>query len=168
MRPAALVGSIFVSAWVILALMNNTRSGKRSLESLRELVVSIAREQIGAPDWQRFCGGVTESQPTSRVAWCGIFSLWVLKQAGLASDLTWEWGKGFAYKLPMTNDPQPGDIAYLDQPYQHHAIVERVEGDQVVTVDGNQAGDTVAERVRPRSEFTAFFSIDPLLDNVQV
>ena len=75
-------------------------------------------------------------------AWCGIFALWALHQAG-ASVGTWHMGSGIASVsgLQPTRDPKPGDVGYVDQPYQHHFIVQSVEGDTVSSIDGNSGGN---------------------------
>lgn len=62
----------------------------------------------------------------------------------------------------MTADPKPGDMAYIDQPNQHGAVVRRTVGDTVWTIDGN-SDNVVRERMRSRRRFTAFYSIDCLL-----
>ncbi len=93
--------------------------------------------------------------------------LWCIHQAGLGLELRWEFGPphfGFLYRLPITHDPKPGDVAYLAEPFQHHAIVTEVEGDTVHTIDGNQgAAEPIKARSTPRSHWTAFYSIEPLL-----
>lgn len=61
-----------------------------------------------------------------------------------------------------TEHPQPGDVAYIDKPFQHHCLVESVDGNTITTIDGNSMG-TVQRRVRPREKFTAFFSIGELV-----
>jgi hypothetical protein len=123
----------------------------------REQVVRIARSFVGAgPDL--FC------EPNMRgSAWCGQFALYVLRAAGL-TDWAWEVGRGFAWRLPRTANPEPGDIAYIDQPYQHHAIVVRADTREIWTIDGNSDGGKVASKSRPRSDFSAFYSIAPLVD----
>lgn len=133
-------------------------------EGMRACVVSTAMSELGTDRWQKYCDGETAVMPSKRVAWCGIFALWVLHQCGLGKDFMWQYGKGFAYRLPRTTDPKPGDIAYIDQPLQHHAIVKSVNGNMVYTIDGNQAGDKVAERVRLKKDITAFYSIQPLIE----
>ena len=53
-------------------------------------------------------------------------------------------------------------MAYINEPYQHHAVVKSVDGNQVTTIDGNSPGSVVAERTRPKGGI-AFFSIGPLI-----
>lgn len=133
------------------------------LDARRTRVVRTALAELGANSWEKYTDGITAAHPGRRVAWCGIFALWVLHQCALARDWQWVYGKGFLSRLPRTRSPKPGDMVYFDQPFQHHAILVSLNGGMVHTVDGNQAGDCVAERTRPIEEVSAFFSIDPLL-----
>lgn len=103
-------------------------------------------------------------------AWCGAFALWALHQAGLGLDLRWRFESttdkrsGFLYALAKTKAPKPGDIAYLDQPWQHHAIVSAVDGDTVHTIDGNQGPlSPVKAHEAPLKHWTGFYSIGALL-----
>lgn len=132
---------------------------------IRSCIVAKAKAEVGQGTWSKYFVPGTAAHPGSRVSWCGVFALWALHQCGVGTHLQWIYGKGFLYKLPRTKSPLPADMAYLDKPYQHHAIVDRVEGDLVYTIDGNQEGDVVAERVRKKSEFSAFYSIEPLLES---
>jgi hypothetical protein len=130
----------------------------------RSRIIRIATGEVGAPDYEKYWLDVLPGQsggfPND---WCGAFALWALHQAGVGTDVEWEIGRGFAYRLPMTNTPKPGDIAYFDQPYQHHSLVMDLTGDTLTTVDGNQAHDTVKIVKRDPRNVSAFFSIEPLL-----
>jgi hypothetical protein len=98
-----------------------------------------------------------------RLAWCGIFALWAIKQGVDCPDVKWALGSGFAARwLTQTSNPAPGDIAYLASPYQHHAVVTAVDDDQITTVNGNQPGIKTA--TAPRHHWTCYYSIEPLLD----
>jgi hypothetical protein len=135
-------------------------------KSIRERIVDAAKSELGVQDpqryWQEVIPGAAGDTFTGQ--WCGGFSLWVLHQAGVGQDVPWEIGKGFLYLLPRTSDPQPGDIAYMDQPYQHHAVVVESDGTSITTVDGNQPGSMVKLRTRPVSAWTAFYSVQPWID----
>ncbi len=122
----------------------------------RARILRVARGELGHRDWEKYLQGVAAA-PEATVSWCGIFSLWVLHKAGVGTHVPWEYGKGFLYRTEQTSNPQAGDIAYIDVPFQHHAIVEAVEGDTVHTIDGNADGQ-VMRRTRPRSAFTAFYN----------
>ena len=96
--------------------------------------------------------------------WCGAFALWCIHAAELGPDLHWEIGKGFLFCLPLTKAPEPGDVAYLAEPLQHHAIVVEVDGDTVHTINGNQGPEhPIKEASSPLSHWTAFDPIPPLL-----
>lgn len=136
------------------------------INSERLRVLEIAQGEIGKQDPTKYWEEVlplSDRGKGFRGAWCGGFALWCLKQAGLAPNLDWAIGRGFCYRLRATNAPKPGDVAYIDQPYQHHALVVEVMGDRVHTIDGNQLGSTVKATDRPRSKITAFYSIESLL-----
>jgi hypothetical protein len=158
-KPLALWALGFLPLILIAAKRDETGENK-----VRELVVEKALSHVGESGFEQYLPG-TAATPSTRVHWCGIFALHILQEAGLALDWRWIYGKGFAFKLPMTRKPQAGDVAYIDKPYQHHAIVERVEGDRVHTIDGNQDGDIVSKRVRPLKDFSAFYSIGPLISS---
>ena len=133
---------------------------------MRERIVAAAQGELGSQDpskyWDEVIPGLAGE--TFVGAWCGGFALWALHQAGIAQDVDWEIGKGFLFRLPRTSDPQPGDIAYFDQPYQHHAVVVSSDGVTLTSVDGNQQGSTVKMRERPVTDATAFFSVQPWID----
>jgi hypothetical protein len=134
--------------------------------SVRKRIVLIAENELGQQDPQKYWSEVIPGAAGTTFTgdWCGGFSLWVLHQAGIARDVPWEIGKGYLFRLPTTRDPQPGDIAYMDQPYQHHAVVVSSDGANVTTVDGNQPGSMVKLRTRPLSAWTAFYSVQPWID----
>ncbi len=97
-------------------------------------------------------------------SWCGILALWVQRTAGNGggnwpgpwSGPSYGDSKHKFYKNPKSEPPRPGDIAYrVDK--SHHGTVVRVDGDTVVTVDGNIGGKSVvAMRVKPMSYWAGF------------
>lgn len=147
----------------------------------RQTIVEIAAGQIGNPDtdviWRDVLA-TKDYQPKITKAWCGAFALRCLHQAGVALAIKWKWGLGFleVNRLPKVKHPEPGDIAYYDQPFQHHAIVERVDGDTLHTIDGNQGpgldrltgklGTTVRRVQRPLTK-GIYYSIAGLLPKTE-
>jgi len=131
----------------------------------RERVIEIARGQLGHVGSEKYWLGVNGHHPGSKFHWCGVFALWCLRQVRL-TDAEWITGRGFVgpLGLPQTLSPQPGDIGYIHTPYQHHCVIEHADASTVRSIDGNSVGDSVLSRERPRSAFTAFYSIQPLLD----
>jgi hypothetical protein len=93
-------------------------------------------------------------------SWCGIFTVWAHKKAG--KDIgEWQMGKGVSAFNTLTNtdDPQPGDIGYIHEKNQHHALVKEVVGDTVHTIDGNSGTNSeVIENSKPRSEYDLFMT----------
>ena len=140
-------------------------------EERRAQVVSIAASQVGLqnPDnyWKVVCPPLCGNAHT--ISWCGGFALACLHQAGL-TDKMWTIGHGFLLTPPAfgtTKDPKPGDIAYFNQPFQHHAIVAEIVDGKLITIDGNQGApeERVARRERVLATCGAtFYSIAPLVE----
>lgn len=134
--------------------------------SIRAAIVEAARGELGPGDvreYWRSCG----VPPPYPQHWCGAFALWALHQAGVALDQMWDVGVGFVApcRLRQTRQPLPGDIAYTDVPWQHHAIVESLAADgMLTTIDGNQPD--VRIRTRPRPPAIVFYAVQPLVDRV--
>lgn len=138
----------------------------------RQAVVDAAVGELG-PDrhdkrvkyWESALGREVTYESIASLAWCGGFALWALHQAELGRDVLWRIGAGFLlqspHPLPRVKVPEPGDIGYLDQPFQHHFVVEVVDGTLVHSIDGNQPD--VRRKTRSLSPNLAFFSIEPLL-----
>lgn len=132
-------------------------------ELLRRKVVQAAAGEIGSGDPRAYWedSGFTYNTDLKKRAWCGVFALWALHQAGLALGVRWRVGAGFLSLLPRTKAPRPGDIAYDDQPWQHHSVVESLEQGVLTTIDGNQPD--VRRKTRKLPEDLVFFSIDPFV-----
>lgn len=150
---------------VLTAVLNSNKTP-------REKIVEIAETQLGVQDPNKYWADVQPKLIDSTKAWCGGFALWAIHQAGIAKNIMWQIGKGFTAinGLPITKNPKPGDIAYIDQPFQHHAIVKSfnpVTG-ELITVDGNQAGNTVKIVPRNIKNVTAIYSIEPFLNTANV
>lgn len=93
-------------------------------------------------------------------SWCGIFSVWAHKKAGKNIG-EWQMGKGVSAfgTLTQTDSPQPGDIGYIHKPNQHHAVVKEVQGDKILTIDGNSGMNSeVKENTKARSEYSGFLT----------
>ena len=131
--------------------------------SKRSLVVDLATREIGKSDPTKYWREVLQSGPPFPPHWCGAFALWALREASL-TDWYWQIGKGFLYRLPRTRTPEPGDIGYQDQPFQHHFLLTEVDTHTLTSVDGNQGTPGVQLRHRAvGSPKLAFYSIAPLL-----
>jgi hypothetical protein len=129
----------------------------------RARVVAIATAELGEQDPNKYYKDIAPmylgTKPNEK-AWCGVFVLWCLGQAGL---VPWKWvdGKGFLYRLSIVDLPEPGDIAYFDR-MQHHALVTKAEGGKIYTIDGNSMKapkEGVTENHHTISEGVRYFSI---------
>jgi hypothetical protein len=128
----------------------------------RAQILQIARAELGAQDPAKYWADVCPAFVGTSKAWCGGFVLWVLHRAELAKDHMWRPSVGFVLpaRLPRTLNPEPGDIAYFHEPLRHYAIVVSSTVDELVTIDGNQPGETVRERRHPRDVNCTVFSIE--------
>ncbi|AXY73793.1 DUF4157 domain-containing protein [Paraflavitalea soli] len=123
---------------------------------------------------RKIISGMKPNQPDPTVrenrdampSWCGIFVFWALNKAGLPMP-KWVLGKAPvnpAAAYPKGYAPRPGDIAYRNK-LSHFAMVEKTEGTDVYTVNGNTAGENnlggqIQVKKHALKDWTAFF--DPL------
>jgi hypothetical protein len=135
-------------------------------------VVRLALQEIGNPGHMRIMeyhrNAIGRAVGDRELEWCGLFCLAMLHDAGIAEKVLWHIGGGFCeeQRLAKVKLPEPGDIAYYDKPYRHHALVHSVDTDAGTfsSIDGNQAADTVVLRTRiPLTKPTCFYSIAALL-----
>ncbi len=106
--------------------------------------------------------------------WCGAFTLFSLKESGLAPDAYWLDGVGYCFPqgLKIVTAPQPGDIAWF-QRNSHYALVHSVyhESGTFVSIDGNQgltlSSPSIKIRRRPIKSAYYFFSIAKFLEQAQ-
>lgn len=117
--------------------------------SKRQDVLNRAASKIGSPDPDEFWKEVLATfKPGGQrgLAWCGAFALWALRPV---TTRMWRLGLGFLSvppALPQIENPEPADVAYFDRPFQHHALVEKIEGEILHTIDGNQGPPSTVKR----------------------
>lgn len=147
-----------------------------SIQGKRMAIVTTALNEVGNSEPKKYYLGVVKGIVSGHLDWCGIFGLWVYHQNGILTDVTWHFGDdtnhdghpefGFLMvppkALPMTNTPEPGDIAYFNRK-QHHAVVEAVQINEISLINGNGLGGKVTRSTTHRQAVTAFFSIAPYL-----
>lgn len=135
----------------------------------RAAVVDLAVAELGKSDasvyWKEALPVGTK--PPYPKHWCAAFALAMLQRAGLtdkrAKLMPGGW-YSFVYFLKPDATPEPGDVGYLDEPFQHHFIVESVGSKTYSSIDGNQGTPGVQRRHRAlKTTGVAFFSITPLL-----
>lgn len=134
---------------------------------LRDAIARVARAEVGTQDARKYWAVVLPGSPERDYprSWCGAFAMWCINE-GAGLQLTWaSSGRGFIFTpADITHDPQPGDVAYFAQPFQHHAVVEQISGLTLFTIDGNQAGGKVAARTR-RTKDAVYYSIERFLSH---
>jgi hypothetical protein len=173
-RPPSLAGS------------SGARSGSGGIVSMlaRDAVVLVANRELALVESGAFIPARVKDYWASALHqapnlphpphWCGALALFCLHEAELARALVWRFQtatdkrSGFLYalaRIKADEELRPGDMGYQDQPYQHHFIVETVDGDTVQTIDGNQGGERpIQRRTRKRSDRAlAWSSIKRLL-----
>ena len=138
-------------------------------DSYREAIVQAAAGELGSldhhvADYWESCGLTAPFPPQ----WCGAFALSRLHAAGCGLAVKWVIGQGFLLVAPhalrVVTVPRPGDVSYKPHPFQHHAIVERVEGNVVHTIDGNQGPPLYIKRAQhPIGVGHVYFDISPLI-----
>lgn len=161
-----LLGTAAVSAVAAAVWLSDRKGAGMSDDAIRKRVVDIAKSQIGKPLSPEYLAQAAPAFVGQKPEWCGIFALWVLKQAGLGAGITWVVAKGFLFHLKRTSSPQPGDIAYYTK-FQHQAVVAGVRGDEVDLINGNGAGGVVSVSTKRLDEAAAYYSIQPWLDAVK-
>ena len=71
--------------------------------------------------------------------------------------------KNGLYGLPLKFGHQgilPGDIVLIRGDLNHHAVVERVVGDKIYTIDGNMDCQMVVRKERPMSEVSGYYQVE--------
>ncbi len=168
---ATAVVKVVVGLAGVAAILLVTSSRKRTMSIFgkRMSIVETALSEVGSSDASKY--GAAPG-----VDWCGIFDLWVYHRNGILTDVEWAYAEdvsgdgkvdfGFLMvppkALPMTNSPEPGDIAYFNR-NQHHAMVSEVRDDEVDLINGNGSGGKVTLSTVKRRDVTAFFSVAPYL-----
>ncbi len=147
-------------------------------QELRQCVANLASSQEGVDDPSVYWREVLPPSwagPYPR-HWCGANALWVLRKA-LGCPWRWEvkgcYGathSGFLHHLRPTESPDIGDICYMAEPYQHHAVLTAIglEADgtpYTITQDGNQGitPGICLEQYRRNPKWSAIYSIEPLI-----
>lgn len=142
-------------------------SASPDADDYRTRFLEAVRGELGVTDPSVYYDSALGYQPTTPVSWCGLFVLAMLHRVGLAQGIMWQLGKGFLFRLPTTKSPVPGDLIYLHED-QHHGIFECKNPDGTIsTLNGNSTGGAVARVNRDPKTIAAYYSITPLIEEVQ-
>lgn len=132
---------------------------------MRERIIELARAclgQGGPEPWASEAG--FKIGPSDKPSWCGLFVRAIWRRAGLTLP-DWRMGEGnvhYLRKLGPGERAKMGDLGYIEL-HGHQCIVVEDDGRVVRSIDGNSMGARVVERLRPRSDYAAFYSIGGLL-----
>lgn len=137
--------------------------------TLRQKVVQLAENELGARDPRMYWYLATGAQPSAAVlklAWCGAFMNAMMILAGVTKR-HWIFGKGIIFSqkpyLGITTKPQPGDVIYVDKPYQHYAIVTSTDTDGTIRAIGGNTPTVARQSFNPSK--VQVYSIEQWLDN---
>jgi hypothetical protein len=120
---------------------------RQPLGPTREEFCRIVQQEIGSPGHLRimeyhrsaFGPGVHFGDGDREKAWCGLFCLWGLHEVRhraerllaqrrrLLRGAAPGTSSGRTCRVPRERLPEPGDVAYYDLPYRHHAVVISVD-----------------------------------------
>jgi hypothetical protein len=131
-------------------------------------ILAIARSQLGTAESPNGSNPYGRAYGMDRVAWCMQFCWWVFREAG-ASNLihpktayTPTAAQWFRERGRLDRNPRVGDLVFFNWPdsvnrIQHVGIVEAVERDAIITIEGNTSttnqsdGGRVMRRRRARN-----------------
>lgn len=101
----------------------------------------------------------TPGKRVSGLHWCGIFSCFILKQAGLTAQ--WHLGQGIkpVPKIWGYKGVQPGDIGIIAH-QAHHFVITEVGADKVTSVNGNSDWQSILVKSWPLRDIVAYHKVD--------
>ena len=99
------------------------------------------------------------------LSWCGIFAIYVLRDAGLSKLIWKKEGKGFGNQLNKSVDSnyQPGDVLVTktDDLAGHYSIfLARDPQGKVWTVNGNSNGQSILVKPLIASKVVFYYNVD--------
>lgn len=116
-----------------------------------EQVLAVARREIGYREGANNANKYGAAYGMNNVAWCMEFIWWIFREAGAGSLIhpktaytptaaDWHRSRG-----QWSTSPRVGDLVFFNWPdsvnrIQHVGIVEAVEANAVVTIEGNTSG----------------------------
>jgi hypothetical protein len=92
-------------------------------------------------------------------SWCGIWAVHVMRKAG-HEDISWGIGK-MKGRSPVYGNKgvQAGDLAFWKGGLNHHNIIEKIDGQTVYTLDGNQECSGIMRKKRKLSDIAGYYKI---------
>jgi len=134
------------------------RVGWEHMKQFYEAAYRVEDLQKTHPDWLRSLQTVGKKVNE----WCGIFGTWAWIRAGL--PVYWNTHLvGCKYRGDMSNIGI-GDLLIIKdkdpkKKLNHHCIIKSIDGDNMVTIDGNQGVDSIQIRNRKVSTISIYYSV---------
>ncbi|WWU66686.1 peptidoglycan-binding protein (plasmid) [Clostridium baratii] len=127
--------------------------------------LDIARSQLGYHEGPNNDSKYGKWYGDNYKPWCAMFVSWCANKAGIMGRLiprfegcyagvNWYKDRG-RFRLSSSYTPKPGDIFFLSG-YSHTGIVEKVEGNTIVTIEGNDVNDAVGRHYRSKESIWGF------------
>lgn len=137
------------------------------MNELRAKLLEIAYCELGNEDPSAYWLEAYGHLPDKPRAWCAVFYLACLLRLELCD---WRWPLYFSGRLPLIQVPEPGDLAYFDKPFQHHAMVQSLEGATINLIQGNYGtpGRVAESQFIVGSKPVVYYSIAKLIEAKEV
>jgi len=132
------------------------RVGWQQLKEFYEAAYRLTDMEKERPGWLS-----TLQTPGKKINdWCGIFCTWAWQKAGL--PVYWNTKLiGCKYRGD-TGNMGPGDLVIIKKEfnkYNHHCIIKSIDGDDLVTIDGNQGADSIKLQNRKVHHIAIYYSV---------
>ncbi|QGK72063.1 CHAP domain-containing protein [Allosaccharopolyspora coralli] len=155
---------------------NKPRQAPAPAPSLPDRIISAAQPEIGTTETG---GDNCQKYSGQCVSWCALFAMNMWQDAGVDVDPeqyaftgnVYETGqeKGTAYDAENLDQAKPGDVLLFGtgpsspSTSKHIGIVEKVDGNQVTTIEGNTGDntDSVERKTHELSSETFYGGVSP-------
>ncbi len=135
---------------------DGNRVGWQHLKEIYEAAYKLSDIEKERPGWL----GTLKTTGKKINDWCGIFGAWAWQKAGL--PVHWNTKLiGCKYRGDTSN-MGPGDLVIIKKefnPYNHHCIIKSIDGNDLVTIDGNQGADSIKLQNRKVQHIAIYYSV---------
>jgi len=87
---------------------------------------------------------------SSGLSRCGIFATWCVRRTGVWTKWAAGMGPTGQFKVAGSVGIQPGDIVVEKGDTVHHCVVASIDGDQIVSVNGNSDAQSILVKLKTR------------------
>jgi len=132
------------------------RVGWEHLKEIYEAAYRITDLRTEKPGWLS-----TLQTPGKKINdWCGIFCTWAWQKAGL--PVYWNTKLIGCNYRGDTGNMAPGDLVIIKKEFNaknHHCIIKSIDGNDLVTIDGNQGVDSIKIQNRKVHHIAIYYSV---------